>query len=196
MPTHTTTTNPPANANARLSLSTDGQRALQQNEGLRRVYYNDNANNCSFGVGTLVHMGPCTARELNQPVPDSDIQTRLGTGIRRAEQIVRNTVTDHALTQEQFDAAVSFAYNTPGGARAVLNPANSGNMAAVARNMSDYVYVHLHDAHGRPVGPPRRSDGLVARRRREAAPFLEPPAAPASGAMPASATSAASRPTP
>ncbi|MBP0593852.1 glycoside hydrolase family protein [Paraburkholderia sp. LEh10] len=188
MPTTTThcSANPPTDANANLSLSAEGQRALQQNEGLRRVYYNDTANNCTFGVGSLAHMGPCTARELGQPVPDSAIRAQLATGIRRAEQIVRNAVPGQALTQEQFDAAVSFAYNVPGGARAALNPANRGDMAAVARNMNDYVYVHAHDAHGRPVGPPLRSDGLVSRRRREAAPFLASPPAPASALEPAS----------
>ncbi|QCP55021.1 lysozyme [Trinickia violacea] len=164
-------------------MSTEGQRALQHNEGLRRVYYNDSANNCTFGIGTLAHMGPCTARELGQPVPDPVIQARLGAGVRRAEQIVRDAVPDHTLTQAQFDAAVSFAYNMPGGARAALNPANRGDMVAVARNINAYVYVHAHDARGHPVGPPRRSDGLVDRRRREAAPFLVPPQ-PALGAAP------------
>ncbi|WP_227245170.1 lysozyme [Paraburkholderia caribensis] len=190
----TSTGSAPANANANLSLSENGQRALQQNEGLRHVYYNDSARNCTYGVGTLAHMGPCTARELGQPVPGSAIQAQLGTGVRRAEQIVRDAVPDHALTQEQFDAAVSFAYNVPGGARAALSPANRGDMAAVARNMNGYVYVHAHDTRGRPVGPSRRSDGLVTRRRREAAPFLAPPAA-ASEATPATAPTAATGPT-
>lgn len=190
------TGSPPANANR--SLSADGRRDLQQNEGLRHVYYNDAARNCTYGVGTLAHMGPCTARQLGQPVPDSAIQASLGTGVRRAEQIVRDAVPNHQLTQEQFDAAVSFAYNVPGSARAALNPANRGDMAGVARNMNDYIYVHAHDARGRPVGPPRRSDGLVTRRRREAAPFLAPPAdasAAAAASAPASAPARAPEPT-
>jgi lysozyme len=189
------TGNHPVDVNANRSLSADGRRELQHNEGLRHVYYNDTARNCTYGVGTLARMGPCTARELGEPLPDSAIQASLGTGVRRAEQIVRDAVPNHELTQEQFDAAVSFAYNVPGGARAALNPANRGDMAGVARNMNDYIYVHAHDARGRPVGPPRRSDGLVIRRRREAAPFLAPPTA-ASAAAPTSAPTHAPEPTP
>lgn len=197
MPTTTANnTNTPANANANLSLSTNGVRDLQTNEGLRRNYYNDTANNCTYGVGSLAHMGPCTAQELRTAVPDNMIQTQLGVGIRHAEQIVRRAVPDRALTQQQFDAAVSFAYNVPGGAHAALAPANQGDMAAVGRNFNAYIYTHDHDAHGRPVGPPRRSEGLAARRGREAAPFLAAPPADASAPAAASAPAGASGVTP
>lgn len=175
---------PPGNANAGLTLSRAGQRALQVNEGMRHVYYNDTANNCTYGIGSLAYMGPCRANELGQPVPDTLIQSSLATGVRYAEQIVRNAVTDHPLTQAQFDAAVSFAYNIPRRAIEALAPANRGDMAGVARNMNEYIYTHSHDAHGRPVGPRRRSDGLAERRRREAAPFLAPPLAAVSAPSP------------
>lgn len=160
-----------AGANDARSLSSAGVTALRTNEGLRNTYYNDTANNCTYGVGTLAHMGPCTPQELNRPVSNALIQASLQRGIRDAERVVRRAVPSQELTQDQFDAAVSFAYNVPGGARRALAPANQGNMAAVARNMNQYVYEHPRDEHGRAAGPGRRSQGLARRRQRESAPF-------------------------
>jgi len=161
----------PGNANAERHLSAQGMQNLQVNEGLRRRYYNDTANNCTYGVGTFVHYGPCTAADLRHAVTMPRIQAHLAIGVRTAERIVRRAVPDHELTQEQFDAAVSFAYNLQDRAIPALEPANRGDMATVARNMGHYIYDHQHDAHGRVVGPARRNQGLVNRRRREAAPF-------------------------
>ncbi|MGN6082658.1 lysozyme [Trinickia sp.] len=160
-----------AGANDSKNLSLAGVHALRANEGVRNTYYNDTANNCTYGVGTLAHMGPCTPQELNQPVSAALIQGSLHQGVLRAERIVRRAVTDHELTQAQFDAAVSFAYNVPGGAHHALSPANQGNMASVARNMRQYVYEHPHDDRGRVSGPGRLNHGLVQRRARESAPF-------------------------
>jgi lysozyme len=159
-----------SNANVNRQLSADGVLALQRNEGLRRTYYNDTANNCTYGVGTLEHLGPCTDAELRRTVSDAQIQASLMHGVRRAERIVRAAVPDQELTQDQFDAAVSFAYNVPGGARRALAPANRGNMAGVAQNMNRYVYEHPRGANGQ-AGPARLNNGLVDRRRRESAPF-------------------------
>lgn len=160
--------------NEQKQLSSAGMTALQRNEGIRRTYYNDTAGNCTYGVGTLAHMGLCTPQELGHPVSDALIQASLARGVRQAEHVVRHAVTDHELTQEQFDAAVSFAYNVPGGARHALAPANQGDMAAVARNMSRFVYEHAHDARGRASGPARLSHGLTRRRQLESAPFRVP----------------------
>jgi lysozyme len=162
-------------ANAARRLSSTGLLAPQRNEGFRRTYYNDTANNCTYGVGALAHMGPCTAQELGQPVSDRLIQSALAQGVREAEHVVRRAVTDQELSQEQFDAAVSFAYNVPGGARRALAPANTGNMTGVARNMSQFVFEHPHDTQGRVSGPPRLNAGLVNRRRLESAPFRVTP---------------------
>lgn len=162
-----------AGENAQMRLSQAGRQALAHAEAVRHVYYNDQGGNCTYGVGTLVHYGPCTAAEAASPVTDAMINASLTSSIRDAERLVRRTVTGHALTQRQFDAAVSLVYNTGlRGARA-LRPANQGDMDAVARNMQAIVYVCRHDARtGRVVpGSCRVSNGLVARRAREAAPF-------------------------
>ena len=51
--------------NAALNVSAGGRRAIQDREGYRDHFYDDVARNCSFGVGTLVHMGPCCSRRNN-----------------------------------------------------------------------------------------------------------------------------------
>lgn len=75
--------------------------------------------------------------------------------------------------QDQFDALVSFAYSAgESGARDTFGAANSGNNAPVASNMAICVYVHLRDTQGHRR-PPRRVNGLVSRRREEAASFTQ-----------------------
>jgi lysozyme len=154
-----------------MTLSSTGLANLRANEGIRSHYYNDVANNCTYGVGTLAHMGPCSAAELATRVSDAQVQRSLHVGVQDAVRRVRRAVRNHALTQAQFDAAVSFAYNTP---HAVLNdvlaPANRGEMRAVAASMSRFVYIHPRDAHGRRQ-PAQISPGLVNRRVRETALF-------------------------
>jgi lysozyme len=160
-------------ANERKSLSAAGRSALERSEGYKTTYYDDTAQNCTYGVGTLAHMGPCTPAERGRPVSNDMIERSLAQGVREAERIVRRAVKDHELTQAQFDAAVSFAYNVRNAATKALKPANRGDMASVARNISQFVYEHPHDAHGHVSGPARLNHGLVGRRRRESMPFKE-----------------------
>lgn len=140
------------------------------------MHYDDApiGNNCTWGVGTLAHYGPCTAEELRRPVAASQVDAFLTERVQDAERAVRRIVRDHQLTQAQFDAAVSFAYNsTSFNTRQTLAPANQGDMTRVAANMARNVMVHPRDRDGRPTGPARLSSGLVARRQRESRPFLQ-----------------------
>lgn len=161
-----------------LSMSAAGYAALRVNEGVVMRYYNDAPvnGNCTWGIGTLAHLGPCTAEELRRTVTADEVNVALRTRVQDAERTVRATVTDHRLTQAQFDAAVSFAYNsTVQNTRQALGPANQGDMAAVAQHMRRNVMVTPRGANGRPVGPPRLNQGLVNRRQRESAPFRTEP---------------------
>ncbi|ATF90537.1 lysozyme [Burkholderia gladioli] len=162
------------NPNASLSMSAAGYAQLRTNEGVVMGYYNDapQNGNCTWGVGTLAHLGPCTAEELQRTVTPDQVDAVLRARVQDAERKVRATVNAHALTQAQFDAAVSFAYNSAtANTRTTLAPANRGDMAAVAAHMARNVMVTPRDSNGRPSGPARLSRGLVARRRRESAPF-------------------------
>jgi lysozyme len=157
--------------NENMQMSPSGRTALRQRERAVLRYYNDAANNCTYGVGTLAHRGPCTEEELRRPVTEIDVHVQMTMRVSTAEAAVRRRVTEHALTQEQFDALVSFAYNVGArGASATLTAANAGDMAGVVRHINSNVYIHPVGADGRR-GPAVRSRGLANRRRDEAAPF-------------------------
>lgn len=162
-------------ANEDMRLSAAGHQALAQAEAVRRADYNDQGNNCTFGQGQLVHYGPCTAAEAATRVTDRAIAEARDNSVATAERLVRNAVRAHPLTQDQFDAAVSFVFNT--GTTSVLRPANAGNMHEVANRMSQFVNVCQHDPNTGRVIPAtcRLNPGLVARRQREAAPFRNSP---------------------
>ena len=159
-------------ANETMQMSAAGMVALRQREQVTLRYYNDVANNCTYGVGTLVHHGPCTAEELRRTVTIADVNAQLAARVRSAEATVRQHVRNHQLTQDQFDALVSFTFNTgPRGARTTLNTANRGAFREVVTHMNNNVYIHRRDEHGRRRAPVR-SHGLVNRRREETRPFL------------------------
>ncbi|CAD6514274.1 glycoside hydrolase family protein [Paraburkholderia sabiae] len=155
-------------------MSAAGLNALRTREGAVLHYYNDIANNCTFGVGGLAHHGPCTDEEMRRPVNAADVNAQLAVSVRSAEAAVRRQVPRRELSQDQFDALVSYTYNTgPTGAHPVLSAANAGQDAQVVSHMNRNVNVVPRDAHGRRLRPVR-SAGLVNRRREEAAPFQPP----------------------
>lgn len=154
-------------------MSAAGLVALRQHEGTILRYYNDAAGNCTFGVGTLAHHGQCSEDEMARPVTEADMMRNLGRAVADAEAAVRRQVRTRTLTQQQFDALVSFTYNT-GARRAgpVLAAAERGEDNDVARLMAQYVYVHPRDRQGRRLAP-QRLQGLVTRRQAESAPFRQ-----------------------
>ena len=158
-------------ANEDMRMSSAGIAALRRREGAVFSYYNDSANNCTYGIGTLAHLGVCTTEELRRPVTISEVNAQLSARISSAEVTVRRQVRDHQLTQEQFDSLVSFTYNTgPTGAAVTLRAANRGDTREVVGHMNQNVYVHPRNARGRR-GAPVLVQGLVIRRRDEARPF-------------------------
>lgn len=165
-------------ANENMSMSAAGLAALRQREHAVLHYYNDVANNCTWGVGTLAHQGPCTAEELQRTVTVTDVDRELANRVQDAERAVRRQVRNQQLTQDQFDALVSYTYNLGAtGARTALQAADQGNSNEVTRQMNAHVYVHPRDSRGRAL-PPVRVQGLVNRRRDETAPFQAGQGAP------------------
>jgi lysozyme len=160
-----------AMANENMQLSAEGYVALRQREGARYQYYNDIAGNCTWGIGTLAHDGPCTPEELQRRVTAEEVNAQLAVRVHAAEISVRNGVSHNPLTQAQFDSLVSFVYNVgTAGARAVLQAADQQPAAAVGNQMRDYIFIHPRDAQGHRL-PPVRVQALVNRRNEEAAPF-------------------------
>ncbi len=153
--------------------------SLRASEGQRNGggYYNDQANNCTVGTGILVHQGPCTAAEMARQANRQANENTFMDRVAQAEATVRRQVPDRALTQDQFDALISAAFNLgPTGVAPVTERANANDDPGVAQRLRERVNVRPRDARGRPSGPPVRSQGLVNRREREARPFLVPQA--------------------
>lgn len=160
-----------SNPNANLSLSNDARgRMRNQREGVIRGYYNDghgNRGHCSYGIGILAHRGPCTPEEMGRPLTSEQIEASFASAVREAERAVRRNVTNQPLTQAQFDALVSYAYNTGArGAHETFRRVDRADLAGAANTMRR----NIHSTQdGRRVLMP----GLVQRRREESAPFLE-----------------------
>jgi lysozyme len=165
---------PQTDANAAMSISNEGRRQMQSasREGLVRGYYNDGGDtrgNCTYGVGIKVHNGPCTTEELGRPLSAAQIAASFDNAIRVAEGGVRRNVRTQALSQEQFDALVSFVYNV-GVTRAlsVLQHIDQGQTDHAVSAMTSMTSARQN---GRLVHMP----GLVNRRREETAPFRPNP---------------------
>lgn len=86
--------------NQPVGISAGGLRALRTREGNVSGFYNDVANNCTYGVGTLAHLGPCSTRELQQPTNPNQINTNFAQRVSAAEAKVRRTVKRRQLSQE------------------------------------------------------------------------------------------------
>ena len=165
-----TDASPGTGANDGLSTSAQGLADLRQREGQAPGgrYYNDTANNCTYGTGILAHTGPCTAEELRRTVNAQQAEAEFRRRVEAAEQRVRAQVPNRRLSQNEFDSLVSTVFNTSGiDNRRLLGVTNQGNDAEAQREREDLVHTHDHDARGQRVGPPRRDRGLVNRRRAE-----------------------------
>jgi len=154
------------------------QQMIGAEGGFVDHYYNDQGGNCTFGAGSLVHMGPCSQAEMQQRPTPEQMQQRLAEDLRTAEDFVRRRV-QRPLTQEQFDALVSLTYNAgPGahlrgghvtGAQPVYDAINqNGPEAAGQLILTTAIHVAVRDPHNpnRVVGH-TISRGLQNRRQRE-----------------------------
>ena len=148
-----------------LTLSHRGEDFIVEFEGFSSKLYNDQAGHCTIGVGHLVHLGNCKKTEGG-----------LENGITRAKAIAlmrkdASSVIDSVasnvkvpLTQEQFDALVSFAFNVGAGnfeSSTLLEKLNAGHPEQVPTQLKRWNKVTIN-------GQKVPSKGLTRRRGREA----------------------------
>lgn len=153
-----------ASVNADMRLSAAGWKRLQTFEQAR---LRDPAGSGAIGTGTqrFPALGAAALSGVTAASAQA-VNTTLATRVSQVEALVRRAVRDRMLTQDQFDALVSFSYSLSGdGPDLVLNAANSNDDASVASLMPQYVYVYR--------GAAKRvlATGLVARRTAESASF-------------------------
>lgn len=159
-------------------MSTEARLNVRHTEKKMMKYYDDGGHgrgNCTWGIGTLAHKGPCTANELARTVTEVDIESEFLSRLRIAERGVERNVKVE-LTPAQFDALVSLAYNAgvPGSYR-VYKRLNAGDFEGAATEIASMTYGHERRKGKRiPVYYP----GLAVRRAQEAAPFRNAANAP------------------
>jgi lysozyme len=162
--------------NSTLRMSSAAKTRMRGHEDPKYYYYDDGGRpgrgNCTWGIGTLAHRGPCTADELKTKVGPAEVEAAFASRIADAEGTVRRKVTRQALTQEQFDALVSFVYNVgERGARDTLKRLDNGDFGAAARGISESVKMRVKTEGGSKLVVAR---GLIQRRAEESAPFRVP----------------------
>ena len=162
--------------NSKLRMSSAGKARLRKNEDPKYYYYDDGGRpgrgNCTWGIGTLAHKGPCTAAELKTKVGPAEVEAAFTSRIADAERIVRRKVSRQALSQEQFDALVSFVYNAGvRGAENALWLADHGDFKGAASAISKTIYMTVRTKRGRKKVV---AHGLIGRRAEESAPFRAP----------------------
>jgi lysozyme len=112
-----------------LSISPQGLELLMGREGKRNAVYRDSVGVPTVGYG---HTGPDVV--MGDTWSDVRIEEAFARDLQRFEDAINNSV-QKPLTQNQFDALVSFAYNV--GVRAfesstMLRYISAGEMGAAA----------------------------------------------------------------
>jgi len=161
----------PARPNATMKMSPAGRASLRATEKAIYRYYNDmgkSKGHCTWGVGILAHRGVCSKEELGRKVSVKMVDQEFERKIAETEAIVHRNVTV-PLTQAQFDALCSLAYNAGArGASDTFKFVNKGDFSGAADNMSKMIKVRvIEKGKEKLVTAP----GLIKRRAEESAPF-------------------------
>ena len=148
-------------------LSTKGAAFIAHFEGFRGALYNDPAGHCTIGCGHLVHHGPINGSE--------PAEFKRGITRERALELLQGDASSAAheisssvkvkLSQPQFDALISFAFNVGNGAfrdSTLLRMLNQGDYGSVPAQLNRWT-----KAGGRVL------PGLVTRRKAEGALFRD-----------------------
>ena len=152
------------------NISDSGKTVVRQREGFKLKPYDDVAKNCTSGVGTLMHLGPCKEAELKMKFTSDAVVRSLDQHLAENARYVKHYVKEQELNQNQFDALVSFVYNVGvGNALPVLSLANQGELSKVPDEMKKYHNVKVKDKNGHVTY--QSCPGLINRRNSEATQF-------------------------
>lgn len=148
-------------------LSKKGAAFIAHFEGFRGALYNDPAGHCTIGCGHLVHHGPINGSEPAEfkrgITRERALELLQGDASSAAHEISRSVKVE--LSQSQFDALISFAFNVGNGAfrdSTLLRLLNQGDYGSVPAQLDRWT-----KAGGRTL------PGLVTRRKAEGALFRD-----------------------
>lgn len=125
------------------------------------LYSNDGGGgggNCTIGYGHLIHTGPCIDADFAKyanGISQSDAENFLKTDVEVRENIIKQHIKV-MLTQNQFDALVSFLFTSRGFYPKMLAKLNAGDFENVPAEMKDVI------SSGGQIAP-----GLIPRREEE-----------------------------
>lgn len=122
-----------------MRMSPEGLKALQEREGLRLHVYMDTAGKQTIGYGHLVG----TFEDYSGGITPQEASELLASDVSTAENAVASLVTV-PLTQGQFDALVSFVFNTGTTAfknSTLLKMLNAGDYQAAEEQFVRWVFV-------------------------------------------------------
>jgi lysozyme len=156
-----------------MKISQDGVDLIKECEGVARRPYLCPANYWTVGVGSMLYPEQIALRDSRQlfqlkveddrPWADDEIDQLFRHDLRRFERGVTRLI-DYPLSQNQFDALVSFAFNLGNGslqASTLRRKLNRGDVEGASNEFKRWVR-----AGGRVLR------GLVRRRQMEADLFL------------------------
>lgn len=156
-----------------MEITQAGVEMIKRFELFEPNLYNDKAGHCTIGYGHLVHRGPIDGRLEELPfvggITEEEATQLLKSDIAlRAEGVVRSEVKV-SLSQNEFDALVSFVFNIGGhnfAESTFLRKLNAGDRSGAAKEMLRWVY----------AGGEKLND-LYFRRRKEVSLFSGAPLA-------------------
>jgi GH24 family phage-related lysozyme (muramidase) len=159
--------------NVTMSMSGAARARMREREMPIYNYYDDGGRpgrgNCTWGIGTLAHRGPCTADEIKRKVAPAAVEAAFASRVAEAEHAVRRNVPHQTLDQAQFDALVSFAYNVgERGAKETFKRVDKGDFKAAATGISQSIKMRVKTKTGSKLVIAK---GLIQRRAEESAPF-------------------------
>ncbi|TFW25788.1 hypothetical protein E4L96_04895 [Massilia arenosa] len=127
--------------NAGMSMSAEARQKMLLTEKVVLRYYNDmgkKGGNCTWGAGFYAHKGICSEEELRKKVDASSVDVEFAKRVTEAERQVKRKIRVQ-LNQAQFDALVSYTYNTKHRAQvlvyATINQAISKRLPATFRRL-------------------------------------------------------------
>jgi GH24 family phage-related lysozyme (muramidase) len=131
-----------------------------------------NVGSCTIGYGHLLHKGLCTPKELKTSITEAQGLQILSNDVQIAVDGVNKYVTVQ-LSQNQFDAMVSFAFNIGVG----CNSCNSGfATSTVLKTLNEQKYGNVPAELNKYVTDKtgKKVQGLVNRRKYEGDLFMTP----------------------
>lgn len=141
-----------------MNIGTSGLNLIKSFEKCILHPYDDGYGFLTIGWGHLIQEGEDFPPQITQAQADALFEKDLARFVADVNKLVKVP-----LTQNQFDALVSFHYNTGGlGGSTLLKKLNQGRTSEAAEEFNKWIYVKKE-----------KSNGLIKRRAMERALFLK-----------------------